>query len=182
MATEKLKSYTILALAIALALSLVGFKPLLKAYNEKFRHGTLAGIVECVSLSSNDLLSEDATKMACANSLEVRLGAGELSGLGGPRKTDGKVSLGASLQNKHSDTVFTWLELELVRIDIDGVKKSFSADSRMWIEPNATYEYLELIDDLETKDLEEFKFCDDVEKDKSCWSWGIIDARGVKIR
>ncbi len=107
--------------------------------------------------------------------------ASELTGLGGPRKVGEKVSLGASLQNKRSDTVFTWLELELVQIDKDGVKKSYSAFSRMWIEPNATFEYLEHIDGLNTKDLEDFEFCDNPEEDKSCWSWGIIDARGVKI-
>lgn len=181
MANTKIKTYTIVALASALVVSLSGFDPIHRAYNDQFRNGTLAGIVECVRLSSSDLLSEGALKSACANSFEIALAANDLGGLGGPREVDGRVSLGASLENKHSDRVFTWLELELIQIDSDGQKKTYSTNSRMWIEPSATGEYLERIKELKTEELDGFKFCEDPENDKDCWTWGIVDARGVKI-
>ncbi|MCK0139268.1 hypothetical protein [Aliiroseovarius sp. F47248L] len=178
----RLKNYVILALACALALSLSGFKPILQAYNSSVRHGTLSGVVKCVELSSSDLISSEATKKVCASKHEVDIRPVDLNGRGGPRKDKLDVTMVASLQNKHQDTIFTWVELKLGVKDEIGTESFYSAQSRIWVEPDTTYEFKAILEGLKPEDFGEMPHCNDASEQNSCWSWGVALARGVIVK
>lgn len=177
-----LKNYIIIGLAVALVASLAGNKAISKAFNDWTRHGTLAGVDECVRLNSSDVLSKEATKKACASKFEVFLPTAGLNGVGGPQKNRLDVTLAASLRNDLTSVVYTWAQVKLFVRDEEGVEQAYSSSSSLWGEPESTYEYSAILQDLKPENYLAEKHCNDVSEKANCWTWGVVSARGVRIK
>ncbi|WP_424940419.1 hypothetical protein [Aliiroseovarius sp. S253] len=177
-----MKNYLLIALSATLLLSLTGFKPIQRAYNDNFRRGSLEGVVECMRLNSNSVLSEEATKAACVGKHEIRLSPNGLEGKGGPRKDQENLSFEALLENERPDIVYTWVEINFVVVDADGTEKFHPVHNKVWLEPDATSEFNAVIDDFASADFVVERGCDTADKDKDCWGWGLGEVRGVKIK
>ena len=166
--------------ALAVALALVGCKPVEEAINNTFYKGTLAGAEKCMELKSSTLVSADNTKSACVAEFEevVPLRVTEaIDGRGSTMSNFSQKVFSGSLTNTNSDYVITSVKIEVSTLKADKtVDRYYYSTTRVWIEPGQKNFQLT---------TDEFAMApdnwDDIDKCKECWSWTIIEAQGLKM-
>lgn len=153
--------------------------------NAYFNHGTLSGLVNCVSYSKSEVVSEATTRNACANKMQTTLYDSELAtGRAGTRTRQDSTFLEGSLNNNTANYVTTWVRLAFNVHGTTGAKRSSRSDVLIWIEPQSSAEFSIEIDYFSKEEILELDWCEvnTPEEDlKSCKSWGVEEIKGLKI-
>jgi hypothetical protein len=95
---------------------------------------------------------------------------------------EGTVSWGGVLENKTPDHVTTWVRVSVSTYTEEGTEQEFFAETSIWIDPLGKADFRVKLPDSKEDQFEKLDFCEhDDAAPKSCMSWGVIDAMGLRI-
>lgn len=177
------KNFLILGLACLAAVLALGFRPVQKALNEALNEGALEGAERCTEYSSSQLMSAEAVKAACVRLFQKRVYGGDpATGQAGPYLDKETVYWGGFLENKSSNYVTTWVQIEVQIYDKDGAKKVYVGETAVWIDPLGKADFQIEFTGLEREQLRDLEFCDlDDKAPKACMGWGVTDIMGLRL-
>jgi hypothetical protein len=180
---DMLKGYLIGALISLVAIFCLEIEPVLQILNEVANKGRLRGVNWCIVYGKGTLLSEEALRAGCVQSLQKRLYLPNLaSGKAELTVEEGEVGWGGMLENKTPDHITTWMQIVVIIFDADGKKQEVFAETPIWIDPLGVSEIRVAIPDLKPEQFEALDVCeDDEETPKACFSWAITDVMGLSI-
>ncbi len=167
-------------LLVALIAGLSMFKPVQLKFNEVVNMGTVSGVARCVDLNVNTIISDEATKLGCAEIFQQQIFERyEFSGKASARPRHGEVLFTGSLENQTSTKVISWVGFTYTVLDSEGEDTEFHARTALWIEPNSSAEFELTLDGLKEEEFRDLPGCEENEVD--CWYWKVDDLKGVSL-
>lgn len=159
---------------------LLGGKPT-EVAKEVFWHGSVLGVEACVKIKATELVQETHTRNACARKHEQELmpWSLDLSGHAGV----GPEGLSGNVTSSSPDRLVTEVTFVVLTFDSKGEESEYLLPARMWLAPGEkadfSAEFKRRLKNEIPKD-----WCDENREGqdlKSCKTWGIRSAKGLKM-
>ncbi|WP_339718268.1 hypothetical protein [uncultured Maritimibacter sp.] len=173
---------------VSIALMTAACKPVRETINEITNHGKLAGVANCIELSPQGLLSEEAVRGSCIAKFQTELPpwvAQSFDGRGGPSSLGKDKVFSGVITDSPDEYVITKFRVSVVTYASEGDEPDHaSAVVEGWFEPGSQYvEFTSLpLDDLPKSwgEIDGMAGCDGEEK-RDCWTWTIVGTWGLAL-
>ena len=170
-----LKTFCLSAIIVALS----GCKPIKEAYNKAVYGSTVQGLVTCLELNSNSIVSEETTRNVCTKKHRVKFSSSQIDGRASVRVQKNDTFLKGTITNNFDDKIATWIEFRYSVFDENGKNQFFTADENLWLEPENSHIFSIQIEELSAEDFQKVDSCNDKEIRESCWVWNIQTVEGI---